>query len=289
VTGGYDSPTDAFARTVLAGPMDISDVGSAYFDVDSYLANGWALTAKAVDTWGSGLTSVDYLQRDIQVRFTGEFDYDNPVTVGSGIYYPALDEGGSYCWIDGSRVGDFASHPDPDNPGTGSPFRIKVPFEVWDMEAEGGPQQIDITIYDRLQDFSGGTADAPDTTYAFNPYDRMYTHFIHLPYQEDGNYGADGSTGWGDQYGDGIGEIEENLTWNVVWWDAQFNQGDTLLFQYANPIQPGVDEFTFSTTAKTVSSSNDLSSVSVYPNPYYGLHELESARNNKFVSMNNLP
>ena len=201
VTGGYDSPTDAFARTVLAGPMDISDVGSAYFDVDSYLANGWALTAKAVDTWGSGLTSVDYLQRDIQVRFTGEFDYDNPVTVGSGIYYPALDEGGSYCWIDGSRVGDFASHPDPDNPGTGSPFRIKVPFEVWDMEAEGGPQQIDIAIYDRMQGFASG-----DTVYAFNPYDRMYTHFIHLPYQEDGNYGEENS-GWGAAYGDGVGEI----------------------------------------------------------------------------------
>ena len=60
-------------------------------------------------------TSVDYLQRDIGVRFTGEFDYDNPITVGSGIYYPATAEGGSYAWIDGSRVGDFASHPDPAN------------------------------------------------------------------------------------------------------------------------------------------------------------------------------
>jgi hypothetical protein len=289
VEGGYDSPNDAYGHEIIAGPMDISEVGAADFDVDSYAQNGWALTARAVDTWGSGITSVDYLQRDIQIRFTGEFDYDNPVTVGSGIYYPALGEGGSYCWIDGSRVGDFSSHPDPANTGTGSPFRIKVPFEVWDMEAEGGPQQIDITIYDRLQDYSGGTADAPDTTYAFNPYDRMYTHFIHLPYQEDGNYGADGSSGWGDVYGDGVGEIEENLTWNAVWWSTQFNQGDTLTFQYANPIQAGTDVFTFSMNANTVSASNDLSNVSVYPNPYYGFHELESARNNKFVSMNNLP
>ena len=67
------------------------------------------------------------------------------------------------------------------------------------------------------------------------------------------------------------------------------NQGDTLTFQYANPIQAGTDVFSFSMSAPTVSASNDLSNVSVYPNPYYGFHELESARNNKFVSMNNLP
>ena len=135
VNGGYDSPNDAFARTVTAGPADVSEVGEAYFDVDSYLANGWALTAKAVDTWGSGLTSVDYLQRDIEVRFTGEFDYDNPITVGSGLYYPATEDGGSYAWIDGSRVGDFTTHPENPSPGSSDPFRIKVPFEVWDMEA----------------------------------------------------------------------------------------------------------------------------------------------------------
>jgi hypothetical protein len=289
VNGGYDSPNDAFARTVTAGPADVSEVGEAYFDVDSYLANGWALTAKAVDTWGSGLTSVDYLQRDIEVRFTGEFDYDNPIAVGSGLYYPATAEGGSWAWIDGSRVGDFTTHPENPNPGSSDPFRIKVPFEVWDLEAEGGPQQIDITIYDRIQDYTGGTADAPDTLYAFNPYDRMYTHFIHFPYQESGNYGADGGTGWGEAIGDGVGEIEENLTWNVVWWDTQFNQGDVVRFQYANPIQIGVDNFTFASTAVVTTESNDVSMVSVYPNPYYGTHEVESSRADKYVSFNHLP
>jgi hypothetical protein len=116
----------------------------------------------------------------------------------------------------------------------------------------------------------------------------MYTHFIHLPYDSDGNYG-ELNLGWGDVVGDGIGEIEENLTWNAVWWDTQFNQGDTLTFQYANPIQAGTDIFSFSMNSKTISTSNDLTNVSVYPNPYYGFHELESARNDKFVSLNNLP
>jgi hypothetical protein len=283
VEGGYDSPNDAYGHEVIAGPMDISEVGAAIFDVDSYAQNGWALTARAVDTWGSGITSVNYLQRDIQVRFTGEFESE-PITTDAGVvYYPAMSEGGSFAWIDGARVGGLENHPDPANPGDGTPFRIKIPFEVWDMEADGGPQQIDITIYDRLQSYALG-----DTVYAFNPYDRMYTHFIHLPYDSDGNYG-ELNLGWGDVVGDGIGEIEENLTWNAVWWDTQFNQGDTLTFQYANPIQAGTDVFSFSMNSKTISTSNDLTNVSVYPNPYYGFHELESARNDKFVSLNNLP
>jgi hypothetical protein len=283
VEGGYDSPNDAYGHEIIAGPMDISEVGAAIFDVDSYAQNGWALTARAVDTWGSGITSVNYLQRDIQVRFTGEFESE-PITTDAGVvYYPAMSEGGSFAWIDGARVGGLENHPDPANPGDGTPFRIKIPFEVWDMEADGGPQQIDITIYDRLQSYALG-----DTVYAFNPYDRMYTHFIHLPYDSDGNNG-ELNLGWGDVVGDGIGEIEENLTWNAVWWDTQFNQGDTLTFQYANPIQAGTDVFSFSMNSKTISTSNDLTNVSVYPNPYYGFHELESARNDKFVSLNNLP
>jgi len=279
VNGGYDAPNDAFDHTVGAGPADISVVGASDFDVDSYAQNGWALTARAVDTWGAGITSVDYLQRDIQVRFTGEFEEEPTTTSGGVVYYAAKAEGGSDAWIHGARLSELALHPDANNLGDGAPFRIRVPFEVWDMEAEGGPEQIDIAIYDRKQSYNEG-----DTVYAFNPYDRMYTHFIHLAYQEDGQYG----TVWEDA-GNGFSTIENNLTWNAVWWSAQFNQGDTLTFNYANPIQAGIDEFSFSTTANTVSSSNDLSAVSVYPNPYYGFHELEQARNDKYVSFNNLP
>ena len=279
VNGGYDAPNDAFDHTVGAGPADISVVGASNFDVDSYAQNGWALTARAVDTWGAGITSVDYLQRDIQVRFTGEFEEEPTTTSGGVVYYAAKAEGGSDAWIHGARLSELALHPGANNLGDGAPFRIRVPFEVWDMEAEGGPEQIDIAIYDRKQSYNEG-----DTVYAFNPYDRMYTHFIHLAYQEDGQYG----TVWEDA-GNGFSTIENNLTWNAVWWSAQFNQGDTLTFNYANPIQAGIDEFSFSTTANTVSSSNDLSAVSVYPNPYYGFHELEQARNDKYVSFNNLP
>ena len=247
-----------------------SDSNSGWYDIDSYLANGWALTAKAVDTWGSGIISPSILGRDIQIRFTGDFDYDNPIMYGDGgVYYPAHPEGGSYAWIDGARISALADHPDPANPGTGDPFRIKVPFEVWDIEADGGPQQIDITIYDRIQNYDGWTG---DTTYVFNPYNRMYTHFIHLPYQENGNYGADGGTGWGSAIGDGIGEIEENLTWNLVWWDTQFDQGDTVTFRYLTPVSTE-DRYVF-TPSEELNTKNENITPSQfilgqnYPNPF---------------------
>ena len=60
----------------------------------------------------------------------------------------------------------------------------------------------------------------------------MYTHFIHLPYQEDGQYGTASGNNWGAEE-NGFSTIENNLTWNGVWWSTMFNQGDTLTFQYA--------------------------------------------------------
>ena len=274
VEGGYDSPVDYFESVITPDAANAALYGESIFDLGSYIRYGWALTSKATDTYGNGLTSVDFLQRDIEVRWVGEF-VDEPVTTDAGVvYYPAdTNLPHSYAWISGSRISPLADHPDPANPGDGSAFRVAVPFEVWDMEDPNGPRQIDIDIYDRIQSFNSG-----DTVYVFNPYNRMYTHFMMADYQEDGLY-EDGPTGTPTDF----------LTWNIVWWEAQFNQGDVVRFNYANPIQPGVDEFVFSTMASETVASNDVSEVSVYPNPYYGTHELESSRAEKYVSFNHLP
>jgi hypothetical protein len=274
VDGGYDSPVDYFESVITPDAANAALYGESSFDLGSYIRYGWALTSKATDTYGNGLTSVDFLQRDIEVRWVGEF-VDEPITTDAGVvYYPAdTNLPHSYAWISGSRISPLSAHPDPNNPGDGSSFRVAVPFEVWDMEDPNGPRQIDIDIYDRIQSFNSG-----DTVYVFNPYDRMYTHFMMADYQEDGLY-EDGPTGTPTDF----------LTWNIVWWEAQFNQGDVVRFNYANPIQPGVDEFVFSTMASETVASNDVSEVSVYPNPYYGTHELESSRAEKYVSFNHLP
>ena len=248
----YDLNTDA-----------ISAYGEAVYNIDSYYANNWSTTAQATETFGTGIDSPGILGRDIQVRFTGEF-VDQPTTTSTGIvYYAAQDSGGSYAWIEGARLSDLADHPDSSNPGDDTPFRIKIPFEVWDMEAldtdglliEGG-DQIDIMIYDRKQTYNPG-----DTVYSFNPYDRMYTHYMHHAYQADGMY-TSGPTG----------NPVDFLTWNVVWWETQFNQGDTLTFIYQNPIS---HEDTFVFTPETIlsSGSDDILPESYslsqnYPNPF---------------------
>ena len=250
VSGGYDSPDDVYGHDFYYDEENAYLYGEPLYDIDSYLANGWANTAMAVDTYGAGLTSVDYLQRDIQVRFTGDYDENNFVEFtdnnGNTIKYIMCEQddagdciGGSMAWQDGARFYSTALHPDPANTaGDGSPFRIWVPFEVWDMEDPSGqPVQIDIAIYDRIQNVeSEGNPDDPGFMYSFNPYNRMYTHFIHQAYQEGGNY---------------TGDFSDWFTWNVAWWDTQFNQGDVITFLYANPIQPGVDVFSFNTTAPT--------------------------------------
>jgi hypothetical protein len=186
--------------------------GDGYYDIDDYWQNSWAESAMAVDTWGAGTMDGNLLSRDIQIRFTGV--YENEPIYDNGVYYYQVQEGtGSSAWIDGARQYDLGTqHPDPNNPGTGEPFRLQVPFEAWDMEASDGPQQIDITIYDRLQLMAVG-----DTVYAFNPYNRMYTHFIHKPHAESA----------ADTYLD-----ESLLTWNLVWWETDWVYGDTIDIQY---------------------------------------------------------
>ena len=125
-------------------------------------------------------------------------------------------------------------------------------------------------MYDRIAD--------PATTpfYAFNPADRVYTEFVLRPYAETLTDFASN---------------EAFLTWNTVWWGAPYTAGDEITFVYANPIQQGVDTWSFASPANTSSTveQSDIDLISVYPNPYYGLHALETSRSDKYVSFNHLP
>lgn len=274
VVANYAAPVD-FSSITLNGTTT-KNIGS-YFDnyeIDSYGYNDWAATAKSIDAWGSGTESVDLLQRDYEIRFTGE--YDTPITVGGLTYHPIKEGTGSIAVIDGARNYDIADHPDPNNPGTGDPFFIRIPFEVWDMEDPSGPRQVGIIIYDRIQDVSAG-----GDFYAFNPNNRMYCNFAMIPYDE---FIA------GDPKELAVSDL---LTWNTAWWYTNWTKGDVLLFSYANPIQPGVDEFTYGTAAPTVGdkelAKSDVDMIKVYPNPYYGVNPRETTNVDKFVSFNHLP
>jgi len=279
VAVGFASPTDLAQYTHIRpdGSTDVFSLAraNAWLDYDqhgkpfvlgTYGDIGWAATSRAIDTQGHGVTTVDYLQRDYEVRFTGV--YGDPI----GNYIPVV-EGGSQAVINGARSYDFAAHPDPNNPGNGDPFFIQVPFEVWDMEAPGGPAQISILIYDRIANITDAEF------YAFNPANRMYTEFIAVPYADV------------IAMGPAAAQVSEFMTWNIVWWNCDWTQGDVVLFEYDNPTT-GEDEWTFSTVAAT--SGGDVTDemvdmINVFPNPYYGYHALETARRDKYVRFNHLP
>ena len=273
VNVGYAAPTDAESRKVT---------GAGTYNIDSYAASGWSATAASsdADAYGKGLTTVDALQKDVRVIFDGVLG--EPDANG---FLPVVS-GGSQVWLYGARGGDLANHP-ANTAGTSDAFLITVPFKIYDMEPDNGgePVQISMILYDRIQAATSaydgtydGAADGTPAIHAFNPYDRMYSEFVLRPYEET------------------LVDFESNeafLTWNVVWWKTDWVTGDIVDFVYANPIQQGVDTWALSTVANTSSmdniTQNDIDLISVYPNPYYGLHALETSRSDKYVSFNHLP
>ncbi|MCK4447638.1 MAG: T9SS type A sorting domain-containing protein, partial [Candidatus Marinimicrobia bacterium] len=270
-TGPNRTTPDVFSHSRANAWLNYDQWGKP-FEITSYADHGWsggAGTAASIDALGFGTTSVDLLQCDYELRFTGEYD------AAVGNYHPIKDGTGSLAILYGARGYDIADHPDANNPGDGSAFFIQVPFEVWDMEAPDGPQQISMLIYDRM-----GDATATDF-YAFNPADRVYCEFLMVPYEDV----IAGSAG--DYLESG------NLTWNTVWWNCDWTLGDKLLFQYDNPIQLGVDKFAFSTTAPVLSNADSakvaVEKINVFPNPYYAYNSLSTNRFDNYVTFTHLP
>ena len=254
-------------NVVYGAPVDFTTLtveGDGSYDIDSYFANGWAATAKAIDAWGAGTTDLAELQKDYEIRYTGV--YEDPTA--SVVY---VQEGtGSIATLEGARGYDLADHPMNPNPGSSDPFTVRIPFEVWSIDDD---KQINILVYDRE-----GDPTAPDQFYAFNPAGRVYCHFLPTDYHET--------------VVDINGPEVDNLTWNTVWWEADWVNGDILTFQYDNPIVKGSDRWTFTTTESAFSSTlagNQVGDINVFPNPYYGTNSEELNKYNRFVTFTHLP
>jgi hypothetical protein len=280
---GADPVVDGFQiglSVVYGAPVDFStltiDPGEGSYDIDSYYASGWAPTAKAIDTWGAGTTELAELQKDYELRFTGEYE-ETPVIhlIGADtLFVWNLKEGtGSIATLEGARGYDLADHP-MNTSGTSDAFALRIPFEVWSIDDD---KQINILVYDRKQDFVFDGITSKDW-FAFNPFDRMYCHFLPTDYHETAV--------------DINGSEVDNLTWNTVWWAADWVIDDVLIFQYDNPIVKGTDTYRFNTTKGAYSDDlarNQVDEINVFPNPYYGINSEEINKYNRFVTFNHIP
>jgi len=235
VDANYDSTKD-FAELILSG------TGS--YDIDSYYANGWAPTARSIDVFGSGTTDPFELQKDYELRFTGV--YVDPM---ANVVY--IQEGsGSIATIYGARFYDLAEHPMNPNPGSSDPFTVRIPFEVWCIDDS---RQINFLIYDRNQNPTSG-----NQFYAFNPFGRMYCELLPTAYHET--------------VIDINGSEVDSLTWNLVFWETDWVNGDLITIIYEAPTS-SEDRFEFTTPDPIVfvydeSMLRTYQLFQNYPNPF---------------------
>ncbi len=265
VKGDYSPPWDFYP------PADPPLDGSGSYDIDSYGANNWSefgptSSARAIHSFGAGTSDLNMLVQDYELRFTGEY-----VDPTADVVY--VKEGtGSVATLYGARLFDIADHPMNPNPGSSAPFAIRIPFEVWNVDQN---KQVNLMVYDRMQD--------PATTtqwYAFNPANRMYCFILNTDYAEVVH--------------DPEAAEMEDLTWSLVFWETDWMNGDVIHVNYQNPIQPGIDQFSFSTaglekTTFVESEKSDIDKIQVVPNPYYGYHSGEMNPFDRWVQFTYLP
>jgi len=121
-----------------------------------------------------------------------------------------------------------------------------------------------------------------DPFWAWNPSNRMYAMIVNSPYDPNQVIQID----------DGPDEFNAAATWMTVHYGTHYGLGAVVSIIYANPIQMGIDNFTFSTTAPTFSDDlarSQTNEINVFPNPYYGVNSEEINKYNRFVTFNHLP
>lgn len=213
-----------------------------------------------------GTTDINQLQQDLELRWTGVLGD----TVINGKTLKITKSGGSYITIFGATGWSIANHPLNPNPGSTAPFTVRVPFEVWNVEAN---QQINCLFWAR-----SGNATV-DNGVVWNTADRQYLWVVNTPYS---NTPIDPASQ----------VVKDHGTWNLVVYKSTFKKDDVLRINYDNPIQIGVDKYLFNT--KGVSFSTELAKsqvdkINVFPNPYYGVNTEELNKYNRFVTFSHLP
>lgn len=269
VTGSYEAPINW--NKVSLEPEDpprltvgTTPSGTRYV-MTNYTIFGTA-TSFAVEAFGFGTESVDELQQDIEFRWTGVWD---SIDVNGQKIFIVKEGTGSLATIfSGLNASSIPNHPLNPSPGTNAPFLIRVPFEVWNKDTG---KQINLMFRDRLQ------TSTANPFYAWNILNRMYAVIVNSDYSEAAPL---------------TGTLRDLATWALVFWSSPGIAGDVITLQYNNPIQVGVDTYTFSTNGSSFSETlakSQVGKINVFPNPYYGVNSEELNKFNRFVTFTHLP
>jgi len=272
VDGSYAAP-EVYAQVYLNGvPFPNRGDGSwqsAQWMITDYTWFGDP-NGTANDFLGVGTLETSALQKDLEFRFTGEKE---TVTINGQTIEITKEGTGAMATLFGARGYSIANHPLNPNPGSATPFLIRVPMEVWNVDDN---RQVNYYVYDR------GQADPTANGFAvWNTTLRMYCATYDTPYTED--YTIDDDPNYSD----------DNFTWMNVWYLSDYTTGDVIKTEYANPLLLGVDKFTW-TSAKPYVFDNeaakaDIEEINVFPNPYYGANPQELNKYQRFVTFSHLP
>jgi hypothetical protein len=251
VSGTYTSPIN-FANTKLTkGPGSNTQLtqSSNYttLDIQNYSIYSGTISSKAIDNYGIGTNDINELQKDYIFKFTGVW---GSIQTGAGQTLNYIKSGGQWATIFAAT--SLAAHPLNSSPGTNAPFLIKIPFEVWSKDEN---RQINLMFRDRNQ----SETDSP--FWAWNPINRMYAITVDTPYDSVNVIPVVSDP------------LNSKATWVLVFYGTNYSTGDQVEVDYSNPIQAGVDQYTFTPTNVTGINENNTIPLKFmlsqnYPNPF---------------------
>jgi hypothetical protein len=233
-----------------------SNVATAPFTLaGDYTIFSGTVTAHAIDN-GYGGDSVDVFdyQHDLEMRFTGVRAGNAEDTI--------ITAGGSIATVYSSNFSGSA--------------RIRVPYELWEIETNGRTRQINVVVRDRNAD--GGSPWGSDGTPEYirmSSHGRAYIVANSTPY--DSSISQDVITR--------IDRFSPRNTWIFVpeyTGDNHWDAGDVLHINIKNPIQSGGDTYTFTMPQATTQgigiahlAPTDYSMSQNYPDPFNPTTKIE--------------
>lgn len=251
---------DSWEQTVKANASTPGFNILGDYTIFSGITTGYATEATGAAT--PTITVEDY-QQDLEMRFTGvranPAVEDGPIAAGGSI---------ATLW----------------NSNRTQSTRCRIPFELWEADANGRTRQIECVIRDRNADAASPWGNTGVPLYvSLARAGRAYIQSLSLPYNSDTS--ASAKQPWANSKG--VWVFVPTYTGGNHW-----DTGDIFHIKIANPMRPGTDTYSWTTSAPTYSTDvakQDISKVGVFPNPYYAFNPNEISRTARFITFNRLP